>query len=255
MLHGVVGNKLIRPLPAFTPDVIPGLALWLRADLGVSTVAGAVDQWSDQSGNANHFVQTTALNRPTYAVSTPAYNSQPTVDFASANDQFLSCPTHFLDALASVGAWWIVAHRIAGGNPLTDLKNLLTMLDDSAGGGGSGGGWRSTVADAQMVWGANTQFIIKAWTNPATPQIFLNKRNGSAASATEFGVVGTTGTRTLTVYNAEAAGVPTYLGAVGPAGTGGRWNGSIAEVILVEQAVSAAHEAALLAYLTARYAL
>ncbi|MCC7407419.1 MAG: hypothetical protein IT442_05070 [Phycisphaeraceae bacterium] len=241
------------PAGGFLPTDVAGLSLWLRSDLGVSTVAGDVDQWSDQSGNGNHFVQTTALNRPPYNAANSAYNSQPTLDF-TANNHFLSCPTHFLDSLASVGAWWIVAHRIAGGNPTTDLKNLLTMLDDSAGGGGAGGGWRSTVADGQMVWGANTQFIIKAWTNPATPQRYFNKRNGSVASATEFGVPGTSGTRTLTVYNAEAAGVPTYLGAIG-GGTGARWNGSIAEVILYEQAVSAPNETAILNYLAARYAL
>lgn len=253
MLRRIIGNRLIETPAAFSPDAVPGLSLWLRSDLGITEVSGAVATWEDQSGNGNHFTQDTALNRPVYTASTPAYNNQPTLDF-TANNHFMSCPTHFLDSLAAVGGFWIVAHRIAGGNPTTDLKNLLTMLDDSAGGGGSGGGWRSTVADGQMVWGANTQFIIKAWTNPATPQRYFNKRNGSVASATEFGVPGTLGTRTLTVYNAEAAGVPTYLGAIG-GGTGARWNGSIAEVILYEQAVSAPNETALLAYLAARYGL
>lgn len=252
MLQGVLGNRLIRP-KEFSPSQLSGLSLWLRSDLGVSTVAGAVDVWADQSGNGNHFTQSTALNRPPYTAVNAVYNNHPTLDF-TGNQHFMSCPTHFLDSLAAVGAWWIVAHRTIGGHPTNDLKNLLTLLDDSAGGGGTGGGWRSTVADAQMVWGANTQFIIKAWTNPGTPQRFTNTRNGSVSNGTIFGAVGTTGTRTLTVYNAEAAGVPTYLGAVG-GGTGARWEGSIAEVILCEQAVSGVDEAAVLAYLAARYGL
>jgi len=55
-----------RSLEGFTLKDIPaqGLALWLRADSGVTTTGGAVSAWADQSGNRREAVQETAAKRP-----------------------------------------------------------------------------------------------------------------------------------------------------------------------------------------------
>jgi len=45
---------------------LPGLSLWLRSDLGISTVSGLVASWADQSPMGNGCSQATAALRPTY---------------------------------------------------------------------------------------------------------------------------------------------------------------------------------------------
>lgn len=50
---------------SFSPSQLPNLALWLRADLGVTTSGSNVTAWADQSGNARDFTQGTDALRPT----------------------------------------------------------------------------------------------------------------------------------------------------------------------------------------------
>jgi hypothetical protein len=71
----------------WTPSKLPGVALWLRADRGLSTDdAGVtpdagVQTWVDQSGRGNHATQATAAFRPVLS-SFP--NGTPALDFAGA---------------------------------------------------------------------------------------------------------------------------------------------------------------------------
>ncbi|HEV3224735.1 MAG TPA: T9SS type A sorting domain-containing protein [Puia sp.] len=50
------------------PGGVPGESLWLRADLGTSSIvnATAISAWNDQSGNGNHVSQATGVNQPLY---------------------------------------------------------------------------------------------------------------------------------------------------------------------------------------------
>jgi len=57
-----INDASITPL---TPAQISNNILWLRSDAGVTTVTGnKVSQWSDQSGQNNHLIQNTDVNRP-----------------------------------------------------------------------------------------------------------------------------------------------------------------------------------------------
>lgn len=47
----------------FSPESILGLVLWLKSD-SIDTTAGYVNTWYDCSGNGNHAVQSTQLNKP-----------------------------------------------------------------------------------------------------------------------------------------------------------------------------------------------
>lgn len=70
-----------RAQDAFSPFYLPGLSLWLdaadRATLFDADTAGnlqltdaaAVGRWEDKSGNARHFIQATAGDRPTLGAS------------------------------------------------------------------------------------------------------------------------------------------------------------------------------------------
>ncbi len=56
-----------RASSAFSPRDIPGLVLWLDADLGITTVAGPkVSAWADQSATGANLVQGTDAQRPNY---------------------------------------------------------------------------------------------------------------------------------------------------------------------------------------------
>src|SRR5687768_18263150 len=68
-----------------TLTVTDGLALWLRADAGVTTnETGLVLQWDDQSGNLNHAFQPTELQMPLFVAN--AVSNKPVLRFdGSAN--------------------------------------------------------------------------------------------------------------------------------------------------------------------------
>jgi hypothetical protein len=74
------------------PNDIPGLQLWLRADMGITLSSGNVSNWTDQSGigDANRdMVQATSANQPGFTVNNSGYNNQATIDFISANSFYL----------------------------------------------------------------------------------------------------------------------------------------------------------------------
>lgn len=66
-----------------------GLALWLKADAGVTTASGLVSEWRDQSGNNHHAAQALAAAQP--SVASPWRASKPAVRFDGAQD-FLTLP-------------------------------------------------------------------------------------------------------------------------------------------------------------------
>jgi hypothetical protein len=73
----------LRPLP-FVPAMLPGLVLWVRADLGVTLNAGNVSIWADQSGLGHNLAQATAANQPLWV--SAGVNGAPTVLFDGVND-------------------------------------------------------------------------------------------------------------------------------------------------------------------------
>lgn len=82
---------------AFAPTSVSGLALWLRADMGVTTVAGPkVSAWADQSGFARDFAQAVDARRPGYTASSASFNGQPCLNYTAAQ---------ILTALASLPAF------------------------------------------------------------------------------------------------------------------------------------------------------
>jgi hypothetical protein len=86
----VRGLLLIDP-PAITsgdPSSLPNLALWLRADKGIS--AGAIATWPDQSGNGNDYTQATGAKQPVQTSGVGPKVSLPALVFTAANSQFLS---------------------------------------------------------------------------------------------------------------------------------------------------------------------
>jgi len=83
LLLFVVGSSFAQSLTG-----IPGLTLWLRADVGVDTVAGGfVTTWHDQSGAGNNMMASGSAE-PTL-ITAPSLNNKPSIKF-NGHTQFLN---------------------------------------------------------------------------------------------------------------------------------------------------------------------
>lgn len=67
-----------------------GLHLWLRSDVGVTTSAGKVSSWADQSGNGRNATMATSARQPTLV--TGALNGLPVLRFDGAQSLYMSTP-------------------------------------------------------------------------------------------------------------------------------------------------------------------
>ncbi len=67
---------------AFSPQKLPGLLLWLRADQGVTLSGSNVTSWSDISGNGNGVSQGTGANQPVFNAT--GLNGCPAIDFTGS---------------------------------------------------------------------------------------------------------------------------------------------------------------------------
>lgn len=86
--------------------------LWLRADLGVTTVGSAVTGWSDRSGNANNATSPSVASRPTLAAG--ALNGYPVITFDGVDDELRIPDAATLD----LNQWhmFMVGREIVPGN-------------------------------------------------------------------------------------------------------------------------------------------
>jgi hypothetical protein len=71
---------------SWSPANLPGLVLWLRADLGI-TIGTGVSAWADQSGNGNNFTQATGSAQPSLVT----MSGRQAIRFTGASSQSLAC--------------------------------------------------------------------------------------------------------------------------------------------------------------------
>jgi hypothetical protein len=74
------------PFTPFSPASISGLALWLKADAGVTLSGSNVTGWADQSGNGKH---ATVYNNPP-EFSAVGLNGRPTIIFSEGAESALT---------------------------------------------------------------------------------------------------------------------------------------------------------------------
>ena len=220
----------------FLPSSLTGLQLWLRSDSVVTDGAGNVSQWTDQSGNARHALQSTAGFRPSYVGSDPLYAGLPSLQFSANSDTRMlvaSLPqaqpyTCYAVAFpASSGAQAIISDQANGGMAILSLNNTIYQAINPFPLGAASGS--SALAH-----------VIAAIGDNAVTQnsIFVDSTTA---------VTGNTGAAAFTALT---------IGREAPTGSPAEsFTGSIVEILVYSGVHSAAQVKSVMGYLADRYGL
>jgi hypothetical protein len=238
--------------PAAPPSTIPGLVCWLRGDLGITLGTGSnVASWADQSGLGNNAVQATSTKQPT----TSTIGVQSAVAFSGT--QAFTFSNAFTDGPATI----IVVHQQAAQPANGQFYSLARPKNSDVTffeiGLFNGGGYESTS------WKQGYGSVTGAGSG-INPTLDLNVHalmvtyNGAGNGTPANYRANLDGTTQSVVASANFLAQTTDLGALGGrissanAVTFG-YDGAIAEVIIYNQALSAANIAVLNTYLQQRY--
>jgi hypothetical protein len=107
---------------SFAPSDLSGLTAWYRGDVVVYDGSNKVSQWTDQSGNGYHLLQSNASYKPTYVSSIAGKNSKPGVQAVSAGE-YLQCASFPMSVAKTVV---IVVGSFTAGSYITALTNAST---------------------------------------------------------------------------------------------------------------------------------
>lgn len=222
---------------AWTPaDLGSTMKVWLK-DSGLSGVDGdPISTWSDSSGNANHFTQGTAAQRP--VLKTAILNGKNVARFDATDDGLLGpyaittgnytvAVVYNYQSMSSVGR-----RAVQGSNnwlmgPYTNLHRVF---------GGTGAGFvPSAPAVTQNVFVASMMTLTTG--APGTCSGYVN-------SATAYGSASATGA----IY-------PGTIGLGRSGSTAEALTGDIAEVVVCDTALSVGDRTSLISYLMTRFGL
>ncbi|MFM6881720.1 MAG: hypothetical protein ACKPKK_13905, partial [Dolichospermum sp.] len=214
----VLGRKLRTPAQISTD-------LWLdAADSSTIILNGStVSQWNDKSGNGRNAIQATAANQPAYTAN--GLNGKPVLTFDGIND-FLVSSTGTYGPNVSIFA----VARQDGGSSYQRIVNIGNGLDHFGFFGsfngnfatffGNGSQWNDTTANSPSI--AVTSARVLGVVNPTS---------GSVATPYVDGIAQNTKTGTMGISN----GVD--IGAIQSPNTQ-FWFGIVAEIIIVNSAVT-----------------
>ncbi len=232
--------------PAFSPDDLETLHVWLKADAGTYQDAAKANPadadgdlvytWIDQSGNGKDLVQATEASRPTLKLASQC--NLPVLQFDSTNDfmVFSSSPglpsggyTIFAaitgPTIATGGRWLIDSET---GRLVFALRSARVTNDPKAG-YFDAGGWKD-IADG------TSHFQILRWVLSGTSgEMFRNRMS-----------IGT-GT-----YSARAMGGTVAVGA-NYSGSGGFIGCDVGELLIFQGALSAEDQLKVQQYLESRW--
>lgn len=226
-----------------TPLTILGskCKLWLDADLGV--VPGATFTWNDQSGTGNHFTQATGTSQPTVVAGPNGHNA---LNF-DGTDDFLAGPAMNTQVSASAYTVWIVLLIDAA-----DTNSATPYLNDSPysdAGQFFGQHLKSTgdVLTFQSGGGnivATTTFTSGVWA------VLRARHDGTNIYARFGGAAESAGTAAGAISNLTGL---MRIGR-GDSSAGLSFDGKIAAIITSNAVTTPGENAAIDAYLTARFA-
>jgi hypothetical protein len=215
------------PAPVSSPADLPGLAMWVKADAGITFGSGAsVASWADQSGNGNDLTMASASNQPTLVGG--AQNGLPVVETSAAASQTLTVATTFGPAYSV----FYVGRMLGSAN-----QRLLTAVNDN---------WL-------LGWwsGAEDQAYAEGWLSPV----------GSPATTTAWRIYAMTGTGAVTnVYRNDALSFSSAGGVAAPDGLslscyGGAEcsDGQVGEIVVYDHVLTATEIQQVFGYLDVRW--
>ncbi len=232
------------------PQASSNLLLWLRSDVGVTSSAGAVSQWTDQSGNSNNGTQSTGALKPSLV--TGALNSgvMPTISF-NGTSQYLALPTGFSDFTGGASIFTVIkpSSGTATGDPVSlgnaansnavFCQQVGTQASFSAFNGSSSSSVTTTTnpLSTSAYQLLETTLLPGATAGTATGTIFVNGVQKVQSSTMQ------NLTNTSRTNNFIAAGV----------GPGNYFGGGIAEVLVFNTILSASQRASVEAYIVSKF--
>ena len=202
-----------------------GLAVWVRADAGISTDAIYITSWADQSGRGNHLTQTTGTKVPVLVQN--AANGLPALRF-DGNSDLLNFTTRLAGAIRTV--FWVVREDAAAPAARRSLLGDASTGNDFRG-GSAGTLWASDATATQTVNGStfiNGLPVVGTATPRPKSMSVISLVTTSGASANFFGT---------------------------SFGTQEFWWGDLAEMIIYDRALTSSERAEVEGYLTAKYAI
>jgi hypothetical protein len=211
-----------------------GLELWLKADAGVTSSAGKVSSWQDQSGRGHHATMSLASRQPSLV--TGALGGKPVIRFSGAQSLGLATPVQ-----PSAFTVFVVGKNSM---PTESFSMIL----------GPGGNWPNN----QLRWENGTQALFVGTSNalPVVTATVGNTRvyhrlsasyNGSALSVYRDGNL--VSTRTF-----QTTG-PWTLAQVGAWYSTYFMRGDLAEIVMYNRALAAGERSTVEGYLKSKYAL
>lgn len=229
------------------PKAVPGtLALWLRADLGVTLSSTKVTTWVDQSANAFSFVQAVDGNRPVYTAANTNLNSQPSLEWSATNHTVLVSASSRPIATSGIRTIFAVVRP-------TDVTGGV-VIDFDTGNQGFAWLWQfsaNTFVFTDGVAVSSTLASDPTFINTARVNTYIHKGTGVLSVFR----TNKTAVTTVNTVPAEIAGSGVAIGARGNAGITVPFTGSIAEVIVFDGELPASSCVAIENYLHARYAI
>ncbi|MEY2429046.1 MAG: hypothetical protein QOJ40_1931 [Verrucomicrobiota bacterium] len=225
----------------------PATALWIRADTGVTTDAGGVNQWNDLSGNTNNLLNPSGAPFEPQLVSN-ALNGRPVIRFTATDETYLGAndsPTLEITGDMTILAVVNFATLAGGTNGMIVSKTSVNQPAPYD--------WYATASVVTFLRGNGTvNASVSSAKLPSTgvPHVLDVVMKGTNVSHRLDGF--TNGTGALSITTADT-GQPLYIGT--RADGHNRLAGDLAELIVIGSAVSASDVASLESYLGAEYQL
>jgi glucose/arabinose dehydrogenase len=242
----VVARLTVLAQPTFSTT---GLALWLRADLGVTQTGGAVTQWSDQSPNNRPATQGTVLSQPTLV--NGVVNGLPVVRFDGVND-FMTF-TLGVNGLSGMSIFLVAANTVSQTGGSSRAERAALFWNETS-------GWGTlylTPFQTEVAFRFGT-------TQPLNWPLFSRPSSlGSSFSISTAIKDGTTDslyTNGVLAFS-EGGKLTTIAGCSGTGNIGRGYNnntfyaGDIAEVIVYDRALTTSERSDVEFYLKSKYGL
>ncbi len=243
------GNSLgVLPLYGFTVNPpTAGLALWLRADAGVTTSGTSVSAWADQSGSGNDVTQASGSLQPTFNAS--SINGLPGITFSALKR--LEGTTNPLASGSPRSIIVVAKSTSASGGVFIGIRESGPLFNAEIVNGGAVAGQCIFGSDDVSYWKTGiqtlpTDIVAEFYGTVGSP--LLANVNGTAQSLTvgtgSGNIVSDTGSSGFTVGNLQLG-----IGSDLP------WIGDICEILVYDHILSPSDLATAREYLSTKYGI